>query len=563
MDPSAGTGNSSSQEITELPDVPSSLPDVPSSAAASEEDGTSAMQAQVARAGTWGLSGRIVLLLANLGATPFTIRLLGPSAYGLWALIQSLLIWASLAEGGMGTATTKYGAERYAAGDAVGEARIVWSGLCFALVALSSVALTLSLGAHFLLTLLHVHRDLLDAGALALRLACATFVVSSLVGTVNTAQQVRLRWKWFTFLSVCSNLVGAIGVPVAIYLFSGGVVTAAAVGLAAAFIYMVGMSWDALRLQPALRRPSIDRATLCKLISYGGVLTLAGLASVPLDTAERFFLSANTSTTDVAYYAVAMTIASTVQVLPEQLISPLMPALTRLEAERKQNEHRTLYGKSLAGLFLVLTPAAIIIVLLARPFLSLWAGLPYGAHSSVLVVILIGGVWVNSLAQMPLTYMLSAGKVRAYAMLQGAEIAPYLAAAWMFTAKWGAVGAAAVWSARYAVNSIVLFIIVFRSAGLPVVPLSAQRIRSLLAPTLLAIACAGVAALDKGLPARSAMAAILVVAYGVVVWRLVLTPKERGGVASLLAEMLGRDLRSGQTRPAHARPRNRSPRYGK
>lgn len=550
---SPGPVNSRAQEITEPADAP------PSSMAAGASD-TSAMQAQVARAGTWGISGRIILLLANLGATPFTIRLLGPSAYGLWALIQSLLTWASLAEGGMATATTKYGAERYAAGDDAGEARIVWSGLCFALIALSSVALTLSLGAHFLLGLLHVHGNLVDAGALALRLACATFVLSSLVGTVNTAQQVRLRWKWFTLLSVCSNLIGAVGVPLAIYLLSGGVVTAAAVGLVAAFIYMVGMSWDALRLQPALRRPSIDRATLRKLISYGGLLTLAGLAAVVLTTAERFFLSANTSTTVVAYYAVAMTIASTVQVLPEQLVSPLMPALTRLEADRKQKEHRTLYGKSLAGLFLVLTPAAIVIVLLARPFLSLWAGPQYGAHSSILLVILIGGVWVNSLAQMPWTYMLSAGKVKTYAILQGVEVAPYLAAAWVFTAKWGAVGAAAAWSARCAVDSIALFIIVLRSAGLPVVPLSARRIRSLLAPALLAIACAGVAALNRGLPVRSAMAAVLVVAYGVVVWQFVLTPKERGGVANLLADMLGLDLRSGQSRPAHARPSNRSSR---
>lgn len=67
--------------------------------------------AQVAAAGVWGLGGRVVTLIVALVATPFVIRLLGPSRYGLWALLQTSLTWAALADVGMGTASTKFGAE--------------------------------------------------------------------------------------------------------------------------------------------------------------------------------------------------------------------------------------------------------------------------------------------------------------------------------------------------------------------------------------------------------------------------------------------------------------------
>jgi O-antigen/teichoic acid export membrane protein len=517
------------------------------------------MSAQVAKAGTWGLAGRTVLLLANLGATPFTIRLLGPAAYGLWALVQAILTWANLAEGGMWAATTKYGAQRYAVGDDAGEAKVVWSGLTFVLTTTSAVALGLALGAHTILGLLNVRGSMVEAGAWALRLSCASFVVSSLVGTVNTAQQVRLRWKHYTLFSVASNLLGSVGVPLAIWLFSGGVVAAAAVGLLASSLYFLGLSWDAVRVQPALRRPRVDKATLRQLSSYGGALSVANLAAVPLLTGERFFLGANTSTTVVAYYAVAITIATTLQVLPEQLGAPLIPALSRLEAEGRHDEHRALYGKSLFGLFLVVTPATIVMALLAKPFLTLWAGSAYGAHATVLLLVALGGVWANALAWVSHDYMLSAGKTKVLALLQVAEVAPYLGAAWVLTAKWGALGAAMVWSGRLVLDAVAQLLIVRRLYHLPVVPLSERRLRSVVAPILLGLSCLGASALSGGLIARCAMASVILAGYAVVVWCIVLTARERQGVVSLLGKMLGSSPRRGRRRPAHARSRFRFP----
>jgi O-antigen/teichoic acid export membrane protein len=530
----------------EVPRAPLAVPIATELAASGSdpESGTSAGRAtglstQVARAGSWGLAGRSVLLLANFAATPFTIRLLGPSAYGLWAIIQAVLVWVNLAEGGMGNATTKYGSECYTHGDDVGEATIVWTGLGFVLGTTVSVALAVALSAHFLLVLLHVNGATLEAGTWALRVSCGAFVVGALAATVNTAQQVRLRWKQFTFFYTISNLVGSIGVPLAIYLFSGGLVTAAMVGLFAQAINLLGLSWDGARVQPELLHPRFDRSTLRKLVSYGGMLTIANFVGIPLMTGERLFLSANASTTAVAYYAVAATVATTLLVIPEQLMLPLLPALARLESEGKTEEYRSLYGKSLSGMFLLVTPATLLLALVARPFLTLWAGPTYAAHGAELLLIVLVGVWAYALSWVTQSYMLSAAKTKTLAWLQAVELGPYLGAAWVLTAKWGAVGAAVVWSVRLVLDCIVRFVIVHRSAGLPWLPLSERRLRSLAAPATLGLGCFVTAILTRGLAARAGAAAELLVVYGAGLWWMVLTSRERRGVINLVGDILG------------------------
>lgn len=495
--------------------------------------------AQVAAAGAWGLGGRVVLLIAALVATPFLIRLLGSSRYGLWALLQTSITWAALADVGMGTASTKFGAEYYARGDDLGESTVVWTALSLTAITTTCAAVVIAIEAPAILAhLLHVRGELLGPGVLALRIVCALFVVQAVAGTVNTPQVVRLRWRQYTIITTTAALIASIGTPVALVMLSGGVVTAAYVGLAAAALGASGTFLLSVRVQPALRRPRVSKVILRQLVGYGGALTVSGLAVIPLSTAERFFLAHNHSTVVVAYYAVAATLATTLNVLPAQLVGPLLPGLTRLEAQGRLGEHRNLYRKSLSALFLVLTPAAIILAFLAHPFLSLWAGPEYGLHSTGPFLVLVAGVWVNCLAWVPYTYLLSSGHTKILAYVNVAELVPFLAGAWMLTAKFGATGAALVVSAMCAVDSVVFFAIVRHVAQLPFSPLSERHFRSIAAPVALGCAAAVAATVGHGLAIRLGWAAALSGVYAVAVWRLVLMANEREGLLSLIAEVV-------------------------
>lgn len=523
---------------------------------------------QVAAAGAWGFGGRGILLFANLCATPILIRLLGPTSYGLWTLLLLATTWASNADLGMGTASTKLGAGYYARGDPQGESSVVWTALGLIAVTTGGAATALALAAHWVIAdLLHGQQGLVATGTVALRLVCAVFVLQSVAAIINTPQVVRLKWRQLTILTTSVTLLGTAGATAALVVAGGGITTVAVAGLAVAILMVAGNLLLAIRLQPALLHPRFDKAVLRELLAYGGGLTIAGLAVVPLSTAERFFLADNHSTTAVAYFAVALNLATTLQVLPEQLTAPFVPGLARLEEAGRFQDLYALYRKGLSGLFLLVTPAMVLLAFIAQPFLSLWAGPQYGAHSTVPFLITVAGVWFDCLAWMPVSYLLSSGRTKMIAYIKVAELGPYLLAAWVLTRQFGLIGAACVWAAGCALDSALLFGAARRVASLPCMPLSDRRLRSLGGPLILGGAALLLAHVTSGLTIRLVWAAALALAYGAAVWCLILTSRERHGIVELAGRALGGNLSTPQSRNIARRPRSfrrsRAPRHAR
>ncbi len=355
----------------------------------------------VASAGIWSLSGSVVMLLATVIATPFTIRLLGPANYGLWSLLQSTLIWTTLADLGMATASTKIAAEHLAKNDHRGEATVVYTSLLIT-VSITLVLVTiLGLEAASLLGLFHIKAHQRAEGIFAVRIICVISLFNAMTGVFNTPQTIRLHWRGYTVITAGAALLSTVGAPITLKIFGGGIKTVAVVALVASFVAVIGNFIFAVRLQSSLIRIRINRRIMRRLLNFGVGLTVSGVAAIPLFTAERFFLAHDRSITTVAYYAVAASLGSTLMVLPQALTQPLMPALVRLRSQSRYDEYRQLCSRGLRVLLLGMIPAAIIGGFLAHPFLSLWAGSAYGVHSTGPFLILLSGVVCNGLAYVP------------------------------------------------------------------------------------------------------------------------------------------------------------------
>src|SRR5438132_738862 len=78
------------------------------------------LTSRVVHGGFLNLGGQGVTMLATLVATPFVIRLLGAASYGVLALVHVLIGYLSVADMGMGTASTRFGAVEHARGDGGG-----------------------------------------------------------------------------------------------------------------------------------------------------------------------------------------------------------------------------------------------------------------------------------------------------------------------------------------------------------------------------------------------------------------------------------------------------------
>jgi O-antigen/teichoic acid export membrane protein len=508
-----------------------------SETAAADDAGTSHFEevsASVARGGLLSIGWQGIGLLAALIATPFTLRLLGPAAYGVWALLQTSLTWIALADIGMSIASTRFAGDSLAQRDDRGEATAVWTSVVITVLTTSTACAAAAWFAPTLVAqVLRVHGALGPAAVLGLRIMVAALVATALNNTFNTPQVVRLRWFSNTLTTTGSAVLQVILVPVALWLAGGSVQTAAIVAAGTSLLGAAGTVWIATRLQPLLRRPRFSRRLGKAMLSYGAAASLSGAATVVLTTAERLFLGHYAGVVTVAVYVVASRFGTLVASIPVAASAPLFPAIVRFHSEGADAKVRSIYARALRGSFLILTPAMLLLAGIAHPFLTVWAGQLYGQRGTHVVYIVIVGVWFNSLAYMPQTYLL-ATRPWLVARIHLLEIVPYLAAAAYLTSRFGATGAALVWSGRGLLDALILFTGAARTGGLTLFPTSTRRVSSLASPVLLGAAIVLVSSFTSGLAARAVLLGGLGAVYAALIWVFVLTPLERAGLTGLM-----------------------------
>ncbi|MGH3264481.1 MAG: oligosaccharide flippase family protein [Trebonia sp.] len=487
----------------------------------------------VAQSGLWSVGGQVAALVAALIATPFTIRLLKPASYGLLSLLQSVQNWIGLADFGMGTASTRVAGERHAQQDAAGEASTTWTAVAITSVATCVIVTAVAIAAPFVVkSVLHVSGNLVVPGEIAVRLTAAVCVTTVLANSLNTPLLVRLRWRELTLITAVSSLGGIILVPLALATFGGGVITATDISLALGIVSVVLMALMAVKLQPLMRRPRLSRSAARTLLHYGAALTVGGFANIPLTTADRLLLSHYRGVMPVAYYVVAWRLAALLTVFPLAISKPLFPGFVMLQGSGQMDAMRALYRQALQGLFLLLTPAMLLLVFVAHPFLKLWAGELYGARSTHLFYIMVVGVWFDAAGWLP-AYFLSLDHMKQFARVRVVEVIPYVAATAILASRFGAIGAAAAWSGRLVIDASVLFLLARRHGGVTISPLSSNRVRSVLFPLTLGGVLLLLGAVTGSLPTRAGYAVAVSVLYAALVWRLVLTQRERDGLSAL------------------------------
>jgi O-antigen/teichoic acid export membrane protein len=457
-----------------------------------------------------------------------------------------MLSYLVLADLGMAAASTKFAGDRYARSDGVGEASVIWTAVALTTAVTSAAALALWVAAPFVLSaVLRVPPELQGAGVFVARVASIIAIARAVAGTVNTPAVVRLRWAGFTLATSGPIIAQVVAAPLVLAAASGGIATVAVVAAGASVLAAVANALYAVRLQPRLWRPSLDKAVVLPLLRYGGPLVLSGIAAVPLVTADRFFLAHFRSTTTVAYYAVAMALAVTLASLPVAVTAPLFPAIVRLHAAGASEQLRRLHRQALQGIFLAITPFALMLALLGGPFLGIWAGPDYAQNSTRPFLIILLGLWFNALAYVPYNYLLASGRTALLAKIHLLEVLPYLAVTAVLTERWGAEGAAVAWTARVILDSALFFGAAKRSAGLAVTPTPERALFGLAAAASLACGIGVASILSVSLVGRAALATCLVGVYTLAMWNWGLTPEERAGVRAVVRELVPRRVRRG------------------
>jgi O-antigen/teichoic acid export membrane protein len=107
-------------------------------------------------------------------------------------------------------------------------------------------------------------------------------------------------------------------------------------------------------------------------------------------------------------------------------------------------------------------PVVLLVIAFAPEGLQIWVGSAFAQNSTLVLRYLAAGVFVNCLAQIPLSLVQGTGRPDLVVGLVGFELPVYLVVVYWATKHHGLNGAALAWSARVVVEAAVLFFLAYR-----------------------------------------------------------------------------------------------------
>jgi O-antigen/teichoic acid export membrane protein len=488
------------------------------------------------------VAGSAVPIVLAFFAIPVLIRGFGEARFGVLGLAWALVGYFSLFDLGMGRALTQLVSQALGKGIDDELPSLVWTGL-WVLVPLGLAgAVAVAWTAPWLVrSVLNIPTGLQAETIRAFQLFALaipfTVHTAGLRGVLEATQSfgrvnaLRLPLAFVTFLGPMLALPFGGTLPLAI-----GVLAAGRIALWVAHLRACRQAFTPMRrVHPPAGRH------LRALGSVGGWMTVSNVVSPLLYAADRFVVGATLSIGAVAHYTTAYESVSRLSVVTGVVLPVLFPALS-ITVARDRLRAALLVDRALRATLLFAFCGALVVGALAPEWLHVWVGADVARNVAPLAQALVVGVFVNIVAQIVYTVVQSAGRADLTGKFHLLELAPYALMLWWLVPRFGALGVVLAWDLRVALDAALLFVAAGR-----VLPEARSAIRR---DALLTIAATPLLLVPFALTstaARASYAAVALLLVGVLAWRYVIGPAERGVVRTLLS-LRGRRADDAQVR---------------
>ena len=338
--------------------------------------------------------------LVNLGLwfvlTPFILSQLGDRAYGLWALVGSVAAYGFLFNIGITDAVTKYVAEYHAKGEDARTHDLIATGLwvntCLGLLVIAiSVLLAPLFSVIFNTTATEqstaIWLFLLVGVGVAITIPC---------GIAPAVLRGLQRFDLLNLIGVTATIVTA-AATVIVLLLGGGLIGLAIVGIAVTILIQLISIWVTYRIAPELRFGwhGASRSNLRILISYSSSLFFMNLGGYLESRSNEIVIGGFLPVSYVTPYNLARRLSALPQTLTEQFLTLLLPMASEIHSKNDSARLRSLYIISTRVTLAIFLPIGMILIVLAKPILTVWVGIAY-ADYSYLILILVAASLIDT-----------------------------------------------------------------------------------------------------------------------------------------------------------------------
>jgi O-antigen/teichoic acid export membrane protein len=358
-----------------------------------------AVPRRVARGTLSLLANRVVTLGVWFFLTPFMVSHLGHTTYGLWALIGSIVAYASLLDLGIAASIVKFVAEHRARAENEELTTMLASSLGVLLALGAVVVLAGAILAPFIPDIFNVPAG--DDGTASWAvLAAATSAGLSLPLSIPNAILFGLQRLDLVAVSAIASIGLLAGSTVAVLLLHGGVVVLMLLGIPIGLFGAAVSMWFVHRVAPEIRIElrGADRRAVRRLGSFS-LPTFALEAGGQIESGtDDIVIGAFLPVAAVGPYSVARRLSTLPEVLSTQFSWALMPLASQFDAQDGRKRVSALLVTSTRTALAGFLPIGLGVMVLGGRFLTAWIGPAFGSAGNIVIVLTCAALLYTMLA---------------------------------------------------------------------------------------------------------------------------------------------------------------------
>lgn len=331
-----------------------------------------------------------VAFASNLILTPIILKHIGRDAYGLWAILNSIMVYFILFDLGLNTSVAKYTAEYRAANRQEDISKVVSTAFTFFIfVAFSVVFISLVL-MHFLPSIFKIPISLAEEGKISFLIMGANIaivIIGGVFGNLIYGHQRVDVWKTCSIIQLVTNAIlviiflqfnfGLIGLAVASILSS--------MALVALYLLFIHQAKYEVVINPRL----FQTKTFKEIAPYSLRTFVLGISSRVLYYTDPIVIGIFLGPAQVTPYDIVYKLCF-LATYPFSIISTsIFPRFTRLFTIGDIDGLRSLYLKVTKLSIFIMLVTTVFLFFWGQDFINLWVGKDNFAGKDVLFLLLI------------------------------------------------------------------------------------------------------------------------------------------------------------------------------
>jgi len=353
------------------------------------------------RNAAFNFSGAMVPAVAALLTVPVLIRALGPTHYGVFVLVTSIVGYFAILDINATAGSVKYIAQYRAVGAMDKVRRVLSFG--FALYAFIGLVggLLIFFFAELLATrLFNIPIESRTEAIQAMRWAGAAFFCGQIQAYLQSVPQALQRYDLTGRLEAFFGTAVAVA-SMAVAWLGAGLVGVVVVRLMLSVLNIGVLVWVVRQALPSAAWLKPDRETVRSVASFSAFSYLARLASLSAAHTDKLIIGALIDMNALAWFSVPALLVNRVYALAFRLAQVIFPRVSALAAKGQQEHLQHNYLDASRYVVGVNASLLLLLVTFAPELMHYWAGPGFGDVAVQVMLILAFALFMDTLTNVP------------------------------------------------------------------------------------------------------------------------------------------------------------------